>query len=114
MEDRGLSGIGGKAECGLRAGNVMLSLEQVSSSEMTGKGGGREGAGKNVGILTWGLDCVWGGEVTPQRHREKDLCILGEGSQWDQAGKTQRGKAQVHLRWVSGASCQVWGQAITG
>lgn len=42
----GLSGIGGKAEYGLRAGNVMLSLEQVSSSEITSKGGGREGAGK--------------------------------------------------------------------
>lgn len=80
----------------------MLSLEP---------GGGREEAGKGVGLLTRGLDCVWGGEVTPQRHREEDLYILGEGSQWGQSGKTQRGKAQVHLRCVGGASCQVWGQA---
>lgn len=100
-----MGGIGGKAEYGQRAQNVMLSLEQ---------GVGREEAGKGVGLLTRGLDCVWGGEVTPQRHGEEDLYILGEGSQWGQAGKTQRGKAQIHLRCVGGAPCQVWGQAITG
>lgn len=33
-----MGGIGGKAEYGLRARNVMLSLEQVSSSEITARG----------------------------------------------------------------------------